>query len=294
MLPRKVTSGLPPLDLVMGTKSPFQAFIDETTHLSIDSELKELPSYQMVVAPETPGQKVAGIFEADVNLPGVLVVEKGRLLGVVSRETFYENAGRMFGVEVFLNRPIRTMLEMVGYNPLVLPDSMLITLATQKALERELKSIYQPIIVEQGDKSYRLISPLVLFIAQSRQLLDLHNQRLYTVGAGQKISERDAILRFIRYAGNRPEFNLEMFVKRHAVRCDACMQMVNFSVVDIIRTFPQLNRGIIVEEKMGSRVYRLYVRHSCKNNEIWEIPVQLDDHLAYRSQRPARAVESYV
>ena len=294
MSPRKVTSGLPSLELAVGVTSPFQAFIDESAHLSIDSELKELPSYQTVVAPELLGQKVADIFDADANLPGVLVVEKGKLLGVVSRETFYEHAGRMFGVEVFLNRPIRTMLESIEYKPLILPDSMLITLATQRALERELKAIYQPIIVQQGDQSYRLISPLMLFIAQSRQLLDLHNQRLYTVGAGQAITERDAILRFIRYAGNRPEFNLEMFVKRHAVRCDNCLQMVNFSVVDIIRTFPQLNRGIIVEEKMGSRVYRLYVRHTCKNNEIWEIPVQLDDHLAYRSQRPARAVESYV
>jgi hypothetical protein len=278
----------------MENASPFQAFIDETTHLSIDSELKELPSYQTVVASETLGQKVADILEADANLPGVLIVEKGKLVGVISRETFYENAGRLFGPEIFLNRPIRTMLESVDFKLLILPGSMLITLATQKALEREQKSIYQPIIVQQDDQGYRLISPLVLFIAQSRQLLELHNQRLFTVGAGQAISDREAILRFIRYAGNRPEFNLEMFVKRHAVRCDNCLQMVNFSVVDIVRTFPQLNRGIIVEEKMGSRVYRLYVRHSCRNNEIWEIPVQLDEHLAYRSQRPARAVESYV
>jgi hypothetical protein len=92
MSPRMVTSGLPSLDLVMGTKSPFQPFIDECTHLSIDSELKELPSYQTVVAPQTSGQKVAEVFEKDANLPGVLIVEKGKLLGVVSRETFYEYA----------------------------------------------------------------------------------------------------------------------------------------------------------------------------------------------------------
>jgi len=283
-----------PQGLNMEMKSPFQVFIDKSINLSIDSEIKALPSYQKIVSPDVSGQNVADILEADSNLPGVLIIENNTLVGVLSRETFYENAGKPFGQEIFFNRSIRKMLETSYYEPLILPENMLITMATHKALQRDLKSIYQPIIVEQANHDYSLISPLILFVAQSEQLIELQNQRLFTVDAGQNISEKEAIKRFIRYVGNRPEFNLQMFLKRHAVRCDNCMEMVNYSIVNIIRTFSQLNRGIIVEEKMGSRVYRVYIRHSCKNKEIWEIPVQLDDHLEYRSQRPARAVESYV
>jgi hypothetical protein len=271
----------------MENKSPFQVFIDKSTNLSIDSEIKSLPSYQKIVSPDISGQSVAEILE-------VLIIENRNLIGVISRETFYENAGKRFGPEIFFNRSILKMLETSQCEPFILPGNMLITIATKKALNRDLKSIYQPIIVEQCNQDYSLISPLILFIAQSEQLLELQNQRLFTVNAGQNISEKEAIKRFLRHVGNRPEFNLDMFLKHQAVRCDSCMEMVNFSIVDVIRTFSQLNRGIIVEEKMGTRVYRLFIRHSCKNNEIWEIPVQLDEHLEYRSQRPARAVESYV
>jgi hypothetical protein len=278
----------------MEIDSPFQVFIDHTINLSIDSEIKALPSHHKAVTPDTLGRKVAQFFEEDKHLPGVLIVDNGNLVGVISRESFFENAGKLFGLEIFLNRPIRTMLESINTEPFILPDNMLITLATQKALNRDFKSIYQPIIVQLADHEYRLISPLILFIAQSRQLLELHNQRLYTVSSGQKISEHEAIMRFIKHVGNRPEFNLEMFRRQHAIRCDNCMEMVHFSIIDIVRSFSQFNRGIIVEEKMGSRVYRLYIRHSCKEKEIWEIPVQLDENLEYRSQRPARAVERYA
>ena len=279
---------------MMENSSPFQLFINQNANLSIDSQIKDLPTYKRIISPNTSGQEVADIFKADLHLPGVIIIENGKLFGVVSREMFYESAGKRFGPEIFLSRPILTMLESNTHETLILPENMLITMATQRALKRDLKSIYQPILVEQTNHEYCLISPLILFIAQSNQLLELQNQRLYTVDSGQHISDKEAITRFIRYVGNQPQFNLDMFLKKSAVRCDHCMQMVNYSIVDIIRTFSQLNRGIIVEEKMGSRVYRLYVRHSCKNNEIWEIPVQLDEHLAYRSQRPARAVESYV
>jgi hypothetical protein len=279
---------------VMENASPLQFFIEEIAHLSIDSEIKELPSYSVCVGPDTPGRQVAEILENDTHLPGVLVVAGTDLVGVISRETFYEHAGRVFGRDIFLNRPIRLMLETGQPRPLVLPENLAITLATQQALDRDSQTIYQPIVIQQPDHTYRLISPLMLFIAQSQQLLELHNQRLYTVDAGQKISEREAITRFIRYAGNRPEFDLEMFRKRREVRCDHCSKMVHFSMVDLVRTFPQLNRGLMVEEKMGARMYRIYIRHTCAHNEVWEIPVQLDERLEYRSQRPARAVESYA
>jgi hypothetical protein len=213
------------------------------------------------------------------------------LRGVISREMFYYNNGKLFGTEIYLGRPIQVMLETIPHTPLILPRSLLIILATQKALDRQVESIYEPIVVEQEANRYRLLSALMLFIAQSQQLIELHRQRLYTVNAGQQLTDRDAIIRFVQHVGNRPEFNLQMFIKRLAVRCDHCSQTVHFSIADIVRTFPQLNRGVIVEEQMGSRMYRLYVRHDCLDNEIWEIPLHLDERLEYRSQRSARAVE---
>ncbi len=274
--------------------SPTQYFFQGIQKLTINSELGDLPAFDVVVTPGTPGQRVAALLEKDVHLPGVLVMDGEILQGVISRETFYERTGKLFGTDVYLGRPISRMLETIPYPHLVLPESMLITLATQKALNRELSSIYDPIVVESPGKYYRLLSALMLFIAQSQQLLELHHQRAYTVDSGQALSDREAILNFIKHVGNRPEFIPDAFTRRQAVRCDHCMKIVNYAIVDVVRSFPQLNRGVIVEEKMGNRSYRLYVRHKCLNGEIWEIAMQLDEKLEYRSQRSARAVESYV
>ncbi|MGB8214785.1 MAG: hypothetical protein WCE68_14610 [Anaerolineales bacterium] len=274
--------------------SPIQYFIERIHDLTMDSVLRDLPSYYEVITPKTTGREVADILEGNDHLPGMLVMQDAKLTGVISRDVFYERAGKKFGTEIYLGRPISVMMKTVDHKMLILPDSMLITLATQKALSRDLKSIYQPIVVEQPDKNYRLISALILFLAQSQQLLELHNQRLFTVDSGRNLSDEDAIKEFNQYIANQSGFDPAKLVKRQVVRCDNCFRMVNYSIVDIVRSFPQLNRGIIVEEKMGTRTYRLHVRHVCKNREVWEIPLLLDERLEYRSQRQARAVESYV
>ncbi len=261
--------------------------------LTLNSMLMDIPSHHQTVSPETLGSEVAGLFEAEPLLPGVIVEDQGRFIGVVSRDMFYEKTGKLFGTEVFLVRPIRSMLVTMPEEPLVLPETTLITLATQAALSRPRDHIYQPIVIEKSDRSYHLVSALVLFMAQSHQLTALHNQRLYTVEAGQKISKKEAVLRFMKHVGRQAHFDLPMFVKVHSIRCDHCNQFVNYSIIDIVRSFPAINQGVTVEEKMGSRTYRMYVRHRCMG-ELWEIPVHHDDNLEYRSQRAARIVETYV
>lgn len=267
---------------------------DQLEKISIDSVLGDLPSYEVVVDTKISGKDVSEVFERDALLPGVLVIENGILQGILSREMFFERTGKRFGTEIYYGRPIKTILETIPSTPFILQSSLLIALATKQALSREIIDIYEPIVVVYPGSVYRLINPLILFIAQSRLLLELHEQRLFTVSDGQDISTRDAILLFIKYAGNQKIFNLEMFIKKHAVRCDQCSRTVNYALVDVVRSFPQLNRGVVIEEKMGVRSYRLYIRHHCINREIWEIPLHLDDHLEYRSQRPARAVERYA
>jgi len=273
---------------------PIQYFIKKIHELSVDSLLSELPFFREVITPDTTGQEVARLLDADPHLPGLLIMQNGNLEGVIARETFFERVGRKFGVEKYYTRPISLMLEVIGHKMLILPDSMLITSATKNALSRELESLYQPIIIENPDNEYHLLSAQLLFLAQSQQLLEIHKQRYFTVDSGLPKTDQEAIIEFVKHVGNQAVFTPEMFINRHEIRCDHCSEMVDYAIVDIIRCFPQLNRGVVVEEKMGVRTYRVYVRHYCKDREIWEIPMQLDERLEYRSQRQARAVESYA
>jgi len=273
---------------------PIQYFLKKIHELTLDSLLNELPFFHEVITPDTTGQEVAQLLDADPHLPGLLVMQNGDLLGVISRESFFERVGRKFGVDKYYTRPISLMLEVIGYEVLILPDTMLITSATKNALGRELEFLFQPIVIENLQKEYHLISARLLFLAQSQQLLEIHKQRYFTVDSGLPKTDQEAIIEFVKHVGNQSVFTPEMFTNRHQIRCDHCLEMMDYAIVDIIRCFPQLNRGVIVEEKMGVRTYRVYVRHYCKDREIWEIPMQLDERLEYRSQRQARAVESYA
>jgi len=273
---------------------PIQYFIKKIHELTVDSVLSELPFFHEVVSPDTTGQEVAQLLDGDPHLPGLLVMEKGELKGVISRESFFERVGRKFGVEKYYTRPISLMLEVIGYKVLILPETMLITTATRNALSRELEFLFQPIVIENEQKDHHLISAQLLFLAQSQQLLEIHKQRYFTIDSGLPKTDQEAIIEFVKHVGNQSVFTPEMFTNRHQIRCDHCTEMVDYAIVDIIRCFPQLNRGVIVEEKMGVRTYRVYVRHYCRDREIWEIPMQLDERLEYRSQRQARAVESYA
>lgn len=273
---------------------PIQYFIKKIHELSVDSLLSELPFFHEIITPDTTGQEVAQLLDADPHLPGLLVMENGDLVGVLSRDLFFERVGRKFGVEKYFSRPISLMLEVIGHEMLILPDTLLITTATKKALGRELESLFQPIVIVNPAGEYHLISALLLFLAQSQQLLEIHKQRYFTVDSGIPLTDQEAIIEFVKHVGNQSIFTPEMFLAKHEIRCDHCQEMIDYAMVDIIRCFPQLNRGVVVEEKMGVRSYRVYVRHYCKDREIWEIPMQLDERLEYRSQRQARLVESYA
>jgi hypothetical protein len=261
--------------------------------LTLDSMLMDLPAYTQSASPDTSGQTIANLLESDPLLPGVLILAESGFQGVISRESFFQKTGKLYGTEIFLIRPIQKMLEAIPHQPLILPETTLISLAAKAALSRDRNLIYQPVVIENTDRSYGLISTLLLFMAQSHQLITLHNQRLFTIDSGQDISTKEAIIRFIQLVGNQEHFSLSHFVKRHSIRCSLCRKLINYSLIDIVRSFPYLNQGVVVEERMGTRTYRMYIRHRC-GGELWEIPVHHDHNLEYRSQRPARIVDSYV
>jgi hypothetical protein len=234
------------------------------------------------------------LFHGDPQLPGVMVMQERILVGVVSREIFFEKTGQQFGPDVFLNRPIKSMLNMLNHTPLMIPEDTLIGAAATQALKRPLAEVKHPVVIQRADNSYRLIGALMLFMAHNSILLTLHNQRLFTIDSGLQISDDEALLRFRRYANIGSGLARQNLLTRHGVRCDNCGQLVNYTIPDIVRSHPQLSKGVVISDRMGSRFYLFYVRHQCANGELREIPVQHDHNLEYRSQRPSRVLDSYV
>ena len=149
-------------------------------HLHSGSTIGELPAFHEVVGSETPGEEVARRLRGHDALPGVMVTHEGELAGVVSRRSFLETMSRRYGLEIYLQRPVRLLLERLPAAPLRLPARMSVRLAAARALERPLIELYEPVTVDENGCP-RLVDIHTLLRAQSRILELAHAEKTHAL-----------------------------------------------------------------------------------------------------------------
>jgi len=144
--------------------------------LTPEATLNDLPSFDATASPEMQTAVLDQQFHAHPELPGVIIASSGRLWGLVSREVLLGHLSRPFGIELYLKRPIRLLLESEQQQPLVLPADCPVGEAAQQALTRPSERVYEPIIMRDAVQ-FRLMDVHTLLIAQS-QLLKLANETI--------------------------------------------------------------------------------------------------------------------
>ena len=151
--------------------SPKDSWLNELTPAAT---LEQLPFFDTTVSPDTLTTLLDQQFHASPDLPGVIIASESHLVGLVSREMLLGQLSRPFGIELYLKRPIRQMLEAEQQQPLVLPVACPVGVAAERVLSRPTTRVYEPIVVWDGQR-FRLLDIHTLLIAQS-QLLKLANQ----------------------------------------------------------------------------------------------------------------------
>lgn len=136
--------------------------------LSLKSTLQELPLYDFQVEFSCPGKEVAQTFQDDRLLPGVILVEQGKLMGMISRRRFLEQMSRPYGLELFLKRPLYSLYRFASAEVLKIKGETLIVEAARRSLRRPAEELYEPIVVELEAGIYRLLDVHQLLLAQSR------------------------------------------------------------------------------------------------------------------------------
>src|SRR6478672_8428567 len=134
--------------------------------LSLESTLQELQLHDFQVNSDCLGSEVAQAFEANPLLPGVILVEDGELVGVISRRSFLEQMSRLYGVELFSKRPLKILYNFTRSEVLVLSGQTSIMSATQRSLTRAPELVYDPIAVQIAPGIYRLLDVHQLLVAQ--------------------------------------------------------------------------------------------------------------------------------
>ena len=140
------------------------------TQLTPVTILGDLPSYDFQVSHTTLGLIVARNLEQYPELPGVIVSDDSQIKGIISRQKFFEQMSRPFSLELFLQRPIEILLDVVKTQELYLPAICRVERAIQVAIKRPLSSRYEPIIIVIKDRNPRLIDFQALLLAQSQNL----------------------------------------------------------------------------------------------------------------------------
>ena len=139
-----------------------------TINLSLKSTLQELTLYDFQVESSCLGEEVAQTFQDHRLLPGVILVEQGNLVGMISRRRFLEQMSKPYGLELFLKRPLNSLYRFASAEVLNLKGETLIVEAARRSLHRPAENLYEPIVVDLEAGIYRLLDVHQLLIAQSK------------------------------------------------------------------------------------------------------------------------------
>ena len=155
--------------------------------LSLDSKLLELPQYEFSVEISFTGKELGQVFEKYPLLPGAILVDKGKYVGMLSRRQFLEFLIRHFGQELFFHQQL-SIIYSYGRTPILsLAETTTILNAMQFALRRSPEFLSEPIVVKiTGKDSYRLLDAQELNIA-SWQIRGIETQVRYERSQAQII-----------------------------------------------------------------------------------------------------------
>lgn len=150
--------------------------------LHLNSTLRDLPLHQISLDVDRPGGELFQCFEEQPLLPGVLLVQAGTFVGVISRRRFFERMSRPYSLELFVKRPIHILYDFIQTELLILSGDTIIPVAAQLALQRSPDLLYEPIVVEMEPNSYRLLAVDRLLLAQS----EMHQIALQSLQQSQQ------------------------------------------------------------------------------------------------------------
>ncbi|QLE56507.1 sensor histidine kinase [Nostoc sp. TCL26-01] len=166
--------------------SPPVLSVGSDRDLGLESTLQELPMYNFQVEVGCTGAEIAKYFDKYPLLPGAILVEQGKFIGMISRRRLVECLIRPYGQELFFKEPLDVLYSYTRIAILVLNDTTSILTAIQHSLRRSPEFLAEPIVVQTAAKEYRLLDINELNIA-AWQIRGIETQVRYERSQAQMI-----------------------------------------------------------------------------------------------------------
>lgn len=154
--------------LPMEIKTPFGKPKPSQAKWSLDSTLAELALHNESIDLNCQAIKLVNIFKSNPLLPGIIITEEGKFLGMISRRHFFEQMSRPYSWRLFAQRPIIALYQVAKNEILMLKSDTTIVAAAKQSLERSPDLLYEPIVIRDDGENFQLLDVHQLFLAQSR------------------------------------------------------------------------------------------------------------------------------
>ncbi len=166
-----------PLWALESNPSVFGRLHECLLNLKPGAQVSSLPLDDWQVTAQTLASEVVELFEKTPECIGIMVIEDQELVGVISRSQLLTLLSRPFGLDLYLKRPVRQMIDSIDVVQAVHPGNLPIPQAAQIALNRPWPHSYEPLVIQISPSQYRLLDFHTLLLAQSR-LLELANNEV--------------------------------------------------------------------------------------------------------------------
>ncbi|MFB2937676.1 sensor histidine kinase [Aerosakkonemataceae cyanobacterium BLCC-F154] len=133
--------------------------------LSIDSTLATLPLYSFAADVNCLTIEVVEILEKHSKLPGVILLDQGKFVGMISRLRLLENLVLSEQQNLFLEKSLQLLYNYARTDVLILPETTPILVAAQMALRRSSELLGEPIVIQSEAQTYQLLDIHELNIA---------------------------------------------------------------------------------------------------------------------------------
>lgn len=137
-------------------------------NLKLESTLQELPVWTIQIETNHPGNELAMLFEEDPLLPGIILTKEKKYVGMISRRLFFEQMSRPYGLGLFAGRPVEYLYNFLQPKTFIYPEDTPIVEATQIALGRSHKQVYEPLVITDQSYQYGLLDFHQLLLANSQ------------------------------------------------------------------------------------------------------------------------------
>lgn len=131
------------------------------------STLEELQLYTSEIDWNCSVGEAVKIFKAHSVLPGIIIIQEHKFVGIISRRMFFEYMSRPHSWQLFSKLPINAIYQLTKKASLILPINTPIVEAAKQCLQRSPELLYEPIAVSNQQGKYQILDVHNLMTAQS-------------------------------------------------------------------------------------------------------------------------------